>query len=116
MFQGAYGWQYRPDSGGVNARNDYWTSDYKNDDVIATYTLASVYTNTSFHFYGSTCNATTGYTFDDAKTRIGTVVTDDGLAKGCWGDSDISSGILTVGEAVEDMYDALQGLLEGLRL
>ncbi len=102
MFQGSYGWQYRPDNGGVNTRNDYWTSDYSNDDTVATYTLSSVYTNTSFHFYGTTCNATTGYTFDDVKTKIGTFVKDDGFAKGCWGDNDISAGILTVGDAIED--------------
>ena len=54
-----------------------------NDDIVATYDLSAPYTNTTFNFYGTTCNATTGVTQDDFLSAQVSTVDDAHEAFGC---------------------------------
>ena len=121
MYFAQYGWKYWPDhtdSSGWNYLKGYG-SGTANDDVIATYNLAAPYTNTTFNFYGTTCNATTGVTQDDFLSAQVSTVADAHQASGCQeagedngGSGSILGRINEALETVEDLFDVLSGLLE----
>jgi hypothetical protein len=113
MFSGEYGWKYPP-GGGTNNGTDYWTSGTHNDIVAASYTIGGVYTNLTLNFYGSTCAPTTGVNFNDAASRLGTVVVDNHQQETCRDSQNF--GIETyVDEAAEAVEDFLDGATDFMR-
>ena len=120
MYFAQYGWKYWPNHTDSSGWNDYsgYGSGTANDDIVATYDLSAPYTNTTFNFYGTTCNATTGVTQDDFLSAQVSTVDDAHEAFGCQDAGEANGGSASaLGrlnealETVEDLFDVLGSLL-----
>ncbi len=121
MYFAQYGWKYWPNHTDSSGWNDYsgYGSGTANDDIVATYDLSAPYTNTTFNFYGTTCNATTGVTQDDFLSAQVSTVDDEHEAFGCQDAGEANGGSASaLGrlnealETVEDLWDVLGSLLQ----
>ncbi len=121
MYFAQYGWKYWPDHTDRSGWNDYsgYGSGTANDDIVATYNLSAPYTNTTFNFYGTTCNATTGVTQNDFLSAQVSTVADAHEAFGCQDAGEANGGSASaLGrlnealETVEDLWDVLGSLLQ----
>ena len=114
MYFGAYGWKTNPDNGGVNLRQNYWTSDTSNDVVAAAYSVGGDYSNITFNFYGTTCYPSTTVNYNDTLSRMATVVVDNHQHEGCRDSQNF--GVETfLGEAVESIEDLTDGMADFMR-
>lgn len=119
MYFNEYNWIYWPNHTDQSGWNNLYPRGTGNDDIVATYDLSAPYTNTTFNFYGTTCNATTGVTQDDFLSAQVSTVADAHEAYGCQdageGNGGSGSGLGRFNEAletVEDLFDVLGSLIE----